>query len=145
MDKLENIDGLCELHVHLDGSIRAETFIELYDDIVKGEFKTVEEVKAQLAFQVGWDLPQCLKSFGTTLEVLQTKESLERVAFELCEDLYIHSKVTYAEIRYCPSLHRQKGLTDEETITAVASGLKRNENISRSKFFQIITILRDLG
>ena len=146
MDALKKIDGICELHVHLDGSIRPETFLELYDNIFHGEFKNVEDVKSKLAFQVGWDLPQCLKSFATTLEILQTKESLERVAFELCEDLYINSNVTYAEIRYCPSLHREKGLTDEEIITAVASGLKRaTKTYPTASFFQIITILRDLG
>ena len=100
---LRNIDGLCELHVHLDGSIRPKTFIELYnrEEKVDGnQFTTVDDVTKKLAFQVGWDLPQCLKSFATTLKVLQTKESIERVTFELCEDLHLHSKVTY-QLLFC--------------------------------------------
>ena len=63
------------------------------------------------------------------------------MAFEICEDLYILSNVTYAEIRYCPSLHRQNGLSDEEIITAVSNGLNRAMNkYPKTSFYQIITI-----
>jgi hypothetical protein len=40
-----------------------------------------------MCMQVGWDLPKCLSSFATTLEVLQTAPALTRVATELCLDL----------------------------------------------------------
>ena len=76
-------EGLAELHCHLDGSLRASTFIELYNStsncISKGNinsdtaniFNTEDDVHRELAFQPNWDLPRCLQSFATTLLVLQ--------------------------------------------------------------------------
>ena len=78
--------------------------------------------------------------------VPQTPANLERVAFEVCEDLHRHSNVTYAEIRYCPSLHRQGGMTDDEIIDAVFRGLVRAEDTYPGcHFSQLVTILRDFG
>ena len=149
----ESVDcGLAELHVHLDGSLRPETFLELYSQKVKsGEgnlytFESTDDVEKHLAFKIGWDLPRCLQSFATTLLVLQDKDALERVAYEICEDLYLKSNVTYAEVRYCPSLHRQEGLGDDDIIDAVCRGLSRAmESYPQCSFYQIVTILRDFG
>ena len=53
---------------------------------------------------------------------------------------------SYAEIRYCPSLHRQGGLGDDAIVTAVEQGLRRaTEAYPSCRFYQIITVLRDLG
>ena len=143
---------LAELHCHLDGSLRASTFIELYNALVPSnsdssmKFRGEEDVHGQLAFQPNWDLPRCLQSFATTLLVLQTPDNLERVSFEVCEDLHLLSNVTYAEIRYCPSLHRQNGMKDDDIVQAVYKGLTRAEEVYPDcQFRQIVTILRDLG
>ena len=99
-----------QLHVHLDGSIRPSTFLELFaalksdpetscDDAGSSAgFRTVVDIERRLCFQRGWDLPRCLASFATTLRVLQTAEALERVTFELCEDLAADG-VVYGEVR----------------------------------------------
>ena len=146
-----------ELHCHLDGSMRDRTFLELYrtrrsrtqdDDGV--DFNTTADVRNELCFRVGWDLPRCLRCFTTTLKVLQTGAALERVALELCEDLAADG-VVYAEIRYCPSLHRGEGLSDVQIVAHVGVALERASARVRSpegkpcRFYQIITALRDLG
>ena len=75
--------------------------------------------------------------------MLQTASALERVAFEICEDLHLHSNVSYAEVRYCPSLHRQQGMEDDAIVSAVEAGLRKaNEAYPACRFYQIITILR---
>ena len=99
-----------QLHVHLDGSIRPSTFLELFAALKSDPetscdeagssagFRTVVDIERRLCFQRGWDLPRCLASFATTLRVLQTAEALERVTFELCEDLAADG-VVYGEVR----------------------------------------------
>ena len=103
MDTIAINTGYTELHCHIDGSLRPATFLELYDRVSDGkgrQFKTMDDIEDSLCFQEGWDLPRCLKSFGTTQEA----ENLERVTYELYEDLFIDG-VRFAELRNCPSLH----------------------------------------
>ena len=160
-----------ELHCHLDGSMRAETFLELVaasdDAELRAAFTAPADIDTELCFQPGWDLPRCLRSFAYTLRVMQSAAALERITFELCEDLAADG-VWYGELRYCPSLHRAEGLSDDEIVAAVGRGLARASaeltatgwglaegkcegegvlgmHTRRCRFFQLLTILRDLG
>ena len=156
--------GLTELHLHIDGSLRKSTFVELWNALPEGDragdssmydkdscgnkprtFACEQDVVDQLCPKPGWSLAQYLSSFPTLLCVLQTAEALERVTFEICEDLHTCG-VRYAELRYCPSLHRQKGLGDDAIVAAVADGLRRAAAaFPGARFYQIVTALRDLG
>jgi len=134
-----------ELHVHLDGSLRVNTLLELLQQqnppiLFKTEFSAIEA----LCFQPRWDLTRCLNSFATTLQILQTPENIERVTYELCEDLH-RDGVTYAEIRYCPSLHLQQGMDSGEVVNHVASGMRQAEGDFGITTRQILTILRNFG
>ena len=134
-----------ELHLHLDGSLRPKTLLDLaWKQNIVLPYSSVSELKTALCFQRGWDLPRCLQSFSTTLSVLQTPESLERVAYELCEDL-VRDGVTYAEIRYCPSLHTKQSLSLGEVPSLVGKGLTRAQVEFGIRAKQIITCLRNLG
>ena len=82
---LQVMQNLCELHCHLDGSLRVSTFLELIQSVhdelpasnmddtnqcnAVATFETEDDVLQKLAFQVGWDLPRCLQSFAITLKV----------------------------------------------------------------------------
>jgi adenosine deaminase len=143
--------------------------------VLRSAFRTPADIAASLCFQPGWDLPCCLRSFASTLRVMQSAAALERIAYELCEDLAADG-VWYAEVRYCPSLHRAAGLADEAIVAAVGRGLQRasaelsatgwgavagdgggeggGEGVEgeaagrrtvRCRFYQLLTILRDLG
>ena len=138
--------GLTELHVHLDGSLRPETLLELARDSQhEPARRLVGRDPRSLCFQPGWTLPQCLASFADTVAVLQTAEALERVAAELCADLAACG-VDYAEVRWCPSLHTELGLGREAAVAAVARGLERGEAAAPGcQFRQILTVLRSLG
>ena len=113
-----------DLHVHLDGSLRPATLFELAkEQKVRLEVKSQAELKRFLdRLTAGVSLPTYLKAFDLTLSVLQEKEALERVAFELAEDAH-KENVRYMEVRYCPALHLKRGLTLPDTVDAVLKGL----------------------
>ena len=117
-----------DLHVHLDGSLRIQTILDLAkEQKVKLPADTVEGLRPFV--EVGDDcksLVDYLRAFDVTLSVMQTYESLVRVAFELAEDA-AKENVRYMEVRYAPILHQQQGLTLHNIVQAVLEGLKAAE------------------
>lgn len=116
-----------ELHLHLDGSLRPSTIVELAADAgVTLPYADEGELRDYLFVRDGKDLTDYLRRFDLTLSVMQTAASLERTAFELCEDAAAEN-VRYLEIRYSPILHRQDDLTLEEAVEAPLRGMRRAE------------------
>lgn len=117
---------MIELHLHLDGSLRPQTVWELAkEQKIKLPFQSVEEVKDKM--EVPKDcktLPEYLERFELPLLVLQQEEALERVTYELVEDLE-NLSVTYAEIRFAPQLSTKQGLSQAQVVEAVIRGAKR--------------------
>jgi adenosine deaminase len=117
-----------DLHVHLDGSLRIPTILELAEkQKVKLPADTVEGLRPFV--EVGDDcksLVEYLRAFDVTLSVMQTYDALVRTAFELAEDA-AKENVRYMEVRYAPILHQQKGLTLHYIVQAVLEGLKLAE------------------
>jgi adenosine deaminase len=113
-----------DLHVHLDGSLRLETILELADqDGISLPGKTPAELgKAMHVGENTGSLVEYLKAFDVTLKVLQTEKSLERAARELAEDA-AREGVRYMEVRYSPMLHTRKGLRLTAVVEAVIEGL----------------------
>ena len=117
-----------ELHCHLDGSLRISTILDLAKkqnislpaDNEVG-LKNILIVKDRVE-----SLEEYLNLFKITLSVMQTPESLERCSYELIEDVS-RENVRYIEIRYSPILHREKGMTMEESVEAVQRGLIRGQ------------------
>ncbi len=114
-----------ELHVHLDGSLRPRTMVELAEQLGKplpstdpealGEYMHVTDAR---------NLVEYLERFEVTLSVMQTADALERIAYELAEDL-AGENVRYAEIRYSPILNTREGLPLTEAVDAPLRGLLR--------------------
>ncbi len=117
---------MIELHLHLDGSLRPQTVWELAkEQKIELPFQSVEEVKDKM--EVPKDcktLPEYLERFELPLLVLQQEEALERVTYELVEDLE-NLSVTYAEIRFAPQLSTKQGLSQAQVVEAVIRGAKR--------------------
>lgn len=116
-----------DLHVHLDGSLRLSTILELAEQQkVRLPGGADDEDKLAKAIHMGeicHDLNDYLTAFDVTLSVLQTEEALYRAAFELGEDM-AKENVRYTEIRYSPLLHTQNGLSYPVIVEAVAEGLR---------------------
>lgn len=69
-------------------------------------------------------LPEYLEGFRHTIAVMQNAPALERVAYELVEDM-AQDGVVYVEARFAPHFHTQRGLGLDAVMRAVLRGLAR--------------------
>jgi adenosine deaminase len=115
------------LHDHLDGGVRVSTVVDLAQEQGYGGLPTTDVDELTKLFTQGGaqrDLVQYLAPFDHTVAVMQTKDSLMRVAAECAQDL-ADDGVVYAEVRFAPELHTQRGLDLDEIVDAVCSGFRR--------------------
>ncbi|HUI08309.1 MAG TPA: adenosine deaminase family protein [Verrucomicrobiae bacterium] len=124
-----------DLHLHLDGSLRIPTLIELARKHRVKLPSYTEDGLRRLVFKDRYaNLPEYLRGFAYTCAVMQTAESLERIAFELAED-NLAEGVRYIEVRYAPQLHINDRLSMEQVVGAVCHGLARAQkrhNLSKA-------------
>lgn len=114
-----------DLHVHLDGSLRLSTLIELARERrVKLPAWSQRGLLSKVFKEHYRDLPEYLRGFAYTCAVLQDAEALERAAFELCVDEQ-EEGVRYVEIRFAPQLHTRPGFGIPEVLRAVARGIEK--------------------
>jgi len=128
-----------ELHVHLDTSVRPRTVGDLARQI---GLPVPEDLNSALiAPPICHNLADYLTRVDLALQVLQTAPALERVAYELAQDMAAESMV-YAEIRYAPQLCTRRGLSMQQVIDAVAAGLRAAREDFGVRTGQIICCLR---
>ncbi len=114
-----------DLHLHLDGSLRVETLIDLARTRGVVLPSSTPEGLNELVFKDSYaNLGEYLRGFAYTCSVLQDAESLERTAYELAWD-NIEEGVRYIEVRLAPQLHVNESMTSEQVLQAVNSGLER--------------------
>lgn len=121
-EQLAKLGCYTDLHLHLDGSlsIKAARKLAQLQDITLD--MSDEELRKQLQVDEGCqDLNEYLEKFAFPGTLLQTSvgitESIKILAQELKDLGYI-----YAEIRFAPQKHCQKGLTQREVIEASIKG-----------------------
>ena len=117
-----------DLHNHLDGSLPPKTILELaaMSDVALPA-DTVEEIKKYLTVSPDCtSLNEYLEKFAIPVSVLQTEACLEKAVYDLLCDLE-KKNVCYAEIRFAPGQHLQRGLTQTKVVSAAVSGLKKAE------------------
>ncbi len=112
-----------DLHLHLDGSLRLKTLIEMARE-AKVKLPSYSEAGLRkLVFKETYkDLPDYLHGFMYTCAVLPDLENLARVAVELVEDNAAEG-VRYIEVRFAPQLHVTAGTNVRDVVRAVAAGL----------------------
>jgi adenosine deaminase len=114
-----------ELHVHLDGSLRPATMVELARSAgVSLPTSDPEKLRGVMRVDDAHNLEEFLARFEYTIGLLQTPEAIERVAYEMVEDAAADN-LRYLEVRYCPWLSTRQGLTLDAVIEAEAAGLAR--------------------
>lgn len=114
-----------ELHVHLDGSLRPGTMIELAAAAgITLPTSDPVELKKYMLVDDARDLEAYLKRFDHTIALLQTPEAIERVAEEMVHDAAADG-LRYLEVRYCPELSTGRDLDLDEVIAAEWRGLRR--------------------
>lgn len=117
------------LHDHLDGGLRPQTVIDLAKEINYKKLPTTDAGELAEWFHRGankGNLIEYLQGFEHTCAVMQTKEHLKRVAYEMLEDMK-KDGVCYVETRFAPVLHTFKGLYMEDAVKAVLEGLEQGK------------------
>lgn len=117
-----------ELHLHLDGAITPDIAKDLAA-LQKIKLPYKDERELEKALMVSKDcrsLNEFLECFKLPCSLLQTKEGIARAVYLVQENIK-RQDVVYAEIRFAPQLHMDKGLTMREVIESALDGLKKSD------------------
>jgi adenosine deaminase len=109
--------------------LRPQTIIELAKELKYKKLPTNDPGELGEWFHRGankGNLVEYLQGFEHTTAVMQTKESLERVAYEMMEDMK-NDGVVYVETRFAPVFHSLKGLYYDDIVNAVLTGLEKGQ------------------
>lgn len=102
-----------ELHLHLDCSLSYKVVQQLKPSVTEEEFKRDYIAPAKCN-----DLADFITRAAKGIELMQTAEHLWAVTVDLFEQLKA-DHVIYAEIRFAPLLHTDKGLSPQEVVQVV--------------------------
>ncbi|GAB5034489.1 adenosine deaminase [Nannochloropsis oceanica] len=117
-----------DLHVHLDGSPRLSTLIELAQTHGVELPAYTEEGLRTLVFHDAYDsLVDYLRGFPPIVRVMQQPGALERIAYEFAWDC-INEGVRYIEPRFAPQLLATVEVDVIGVLKAAVQGLERAEN-----------------
>jgi adenosine deaminase len=135
-----------DLHVHLDGSLRLESILDIArQDRIDLPATDAAGLRAAIGCGAHFgSLVEYLRGFDITLRVMQTEAALERIAFELAEDAH-RENVRYMEVRYAPMLHTRRGLKLTRVVEAVLDGLRRARETYGVKANVIVCGIRNIS
>jgi adenosine deaminase len=132
------------LHDHLDGGLRAATIVELADQTGYTGLPTTDPDELDAWMTRGAsrkDLVLYLETFAHTVGVMQTREALVRVARECAEDL-ADDGIVYAEVRFAPELHLERGLPLDDVVEAVQEGFRLGSEGRPIRVRTLLTAMR---
>src|SRR6476660_4959467 len=117
------------LHDHRGGGVRPATVVELAERVGYRHLPSTDVPELARWFREAsgsGSLERYLETFVHTVAVMQTAEGIARVAQECAEDL-ADDGVVYAEVRWAPEQHTDRGLSLEEVVDAALLGFRRGE------------------
>ncbi len=132
------------LHDHLDGGLRPATVVELAGETGYAGLPTTDVERLTDWFHAGaarGDLGLYLEGFAHTVGVMQTEAALERVARECAEDL-ADDGVVYAEVRFAPELHTERGLSEQAVVESVLKGFQEGSEGRNIRVYALLTAMR---
>jgi len=107
-----------ELHLHLDCSLSYSVVSHLNPAITHAEY--LESFNSPAGCQ---SLSDILIYAGREIELMQTEEALRLVTLDLFEQLQ-RDNLLYAEIRFAPLLHTEKGLSAQDVVSIVDAAVQ---------------------
>jgi adenosine deaminase len=114
-----------DLHVHLDGSVRVPTIIELSKAANLPLPSYTEEGMNKLVFKDNYaNLFEYLAGFANVLPIMQTPENIEKISYEFAID-NINEGVCYVEVKLAPHLHVNEKQNIDTILLSVNKGLNR--------------------
>jgi adenosine deaminase len=132
------------LHDHLDGGLRPHTIVELAEETGYEALPTRDPEELGAWMMRGADrkdLLLYLETFAHTVGVMQTPGALARVARECAEDLAADG-VVYAEVRFAPEQHLERGLGLDEVVEAVQEGFREGAERTEIRIGTLLTAMR---
>ncbi len=133
-----------ELHVHLDGCLRPETMLELAAaQGVRLPASDPPTLRRYMLVNNVQNLEEYLERYYVTVAVMQTRQALERIAYEFVVDV-ARENVRYVEVRYCPALHTP-ALTLTQAVEAPLEGIRRGAAETGVRVGLIVCGLRTLS
>ncbi|MDO5416368.1 MAG: adenosine deaminase [Lachnospiraceae bacterium] len=134
---------MIDLHLHLDGSLSPKLLMKLAS--LEGVSLPAKEEKELLPYLSAPEdcasLNEYLEKFDLPVSCIQSEESLAEAGRGLTEELAAEG-LLYAEIRFAPQLHLQKGLSQEQVIQAVIRGLQKGREENGLKTGLILCCMR---
>jgi adenosine deaminase len=131
-----------ELHLHLDGSLRPDTALELARQRGLDEGMTLAEMRQRLVAPARClDQADLLRAFDLPIALMQDGAAIARITHELVEDVATDG-TRYVEIRWAPALHLAGGMSLRESIAAVVDGARSGAAATRVVVRLIAVALR---
>src|SRR5256886_12884977 len=129
---------------HRDGGLRPQTILELaretgYADLPGDNADDLTKKLTEGAHRGHLEI--YLDAFRHTVAVMQTADALRRVAAECAEDLAADG-VVYAEVRFAPELHTERGLSLDEVVQAVLDGFREGSEGRDITVYALLTAMR---
>src|SRR5215469_11927365 len=143
LDQIRHVPKVL-LHDHLDGGLRPATIVDLarqtgYRGLPTGDPGELGRWMTSAAERGNLEL--YLEAFQHTVGVMQTRDSLVRMAAECAEDLAADG-VVYAEVRFAPELHVTAGLSLDEVVQAVLEGFAAGSSGRGIRIYGLLTAMR---
>src|SRR5271169_1839610 len=108
-----------ELHLHLDCSLSYQAVSALAPSVTREEYQRDYIAPARCA-----NLADFLSRAPKGFRLMQTEDSLRLVTEDVFRQL-VEDGVIYAEIRFAPLLHTEKGLSPERVVAVVERSVDR--------------------
>lgn len=121
------VNGLIDLHLHLDGSLSLKAVRKLAEmdniKLCEDDEQLLNKLRVNSDCR---DLNEYLTKFDFPCSLLQTEEQIEFAVYNLQEELKAQG-LAYAEIRFAPQKHLEKGLTQQQVVAAAVKGLNKSD------------------
>jgi adenosine deaminase len=125
-----------ELHLHADCSLSYAVVSRLNPSITQDEYQNDFIPPAKCS-----NLVEVLTRATNSIALMQTEEQLQLVIFDVFEQLQ-QENVLYAELRFAPLLHTEKGLSAEDVIEIVEAAASSASQATRVETRLILCTLR---